>query len=315
MESEDEVEEPSEELLAAFEESLSAPGEAEPYVPACSSTAPAGYKVLGRGLVQWPLEVRLGIAAFLPWKELTSASSLCQAWHCMEREDVLWQVYFQVVWPRLARRRLAQSRGGLPWRILFQERWRRADRHEDHLEEDWLDFDAAQVLTKGPQRRAPALPESNLATEVDRALSVCREELKIPRSPATVGEVLEHLCTDRCRFRKLPVEKCEAYVCEVSGALHRCLQEQPCDLSVVSPDGFLVCPVSGRCWPKPTEGPEEAPDGAVSHDWDPSLSTGQQACRWIEQGYCMSEQEARFFFGEQRSHATRRLCGQRLRQR
>eukprot|EP00439_Symbiodinium_sp_Y106_P075469 s3129_g14.t7 len=241
--------------------------------------------------LMWPVEVRLCVASFLPWTELVADSCLCHSWRILEMEDTLWQVYFASIWPRMARRKKAAADDqGLPWRALFRAQWSKGgNRQEDALEEDWLDFSAAQGLeARVASQRPPVLawPE-----KLQRATQRCREDLqrqnvKVPAEPDA-----SHTCTQHCRFHPLLLEDADAFLCEESGALHVC-ENVPCSCCVASSEGFLVCPVSGRCFPKNSTVNEEMMDAPVSYDWDPDLSAAQQVGRWFEQGYFMSEEQA-----------------------
>jgi len=245
--------------------------------------------------LMWPLEVRLCVASFLPWTELVADSCLCHSWRVLEMEDTLWQVYFASTWPRMARRKKAAADDqGLPWRALFRAQWSKGgNRQEDALEEDWLDFSAAQGLeARVASQRLPVLawPE-----KLQRAIQRCREDLqrrnvKVPAEPDA-----SHTCTQHCRFHPLLFEDADAFLCEESGALHVC-ENVPCSCCVASSEGFLVCPVSGRCFPKNSTVNEETMDAPVSYDCDPDLSAAQQVGRWFEQGYFMTEEQALAIF-------------------
>lgn len=334
--------EEEEELLAALEESLEALGEESccdgqgPVVAAAevagSSTgepsskalrsaegaeaeaeAPAEglhSKTLGYGLVFWPVEVRICVVSFLPWQELVRDSLLCRAWRALELEDVLWQVYFQTTWPRWTRRREANEDGGLPWRTLFRTRWSKCNHTEDALEEDWLDFSAAQDLHTGASPPSASHSSSAAATfaasepspaEIQRAVRRCRENLRQTAGVAVPAEAVRgHLCSRSCRFHRVSVEG-DVFLCEGSGAVHRCRDGHPCDLCVDDDDScYLVCPVSGRCFrylrANSTEGEPQAGESAAAPTWDPELSMTEQYGRWFEQGYFMSEDQAKVLF-------------------
>ncbi|CAE8606794.1 unnamed protein product [Polarella glacialis] len=319
-------EEENEELLLALEESLSssACGPA-PLKRACLGLADRDSpKANTAHLMHWPVEVRLCIASFLPWKELMGDTLLCKSWKALDLQDALWKVFFISTWPRLARRREAGADGAVPWRALFRARWARADRKEDSLEEDWLDFSAAQGLEacRGPRdetrRAAPvlAIQEASAkraaAAELERAVRRCREELMRSQGLQVPVEAdAQHQCRHvepGCRFHRLGIDAhgsgLDCFLCEVSGTLHMC-KSVPCGCCVRSADGcFLVCPVSGRCFPKDNSVNEEADESGrllgaevTSHNWDPELSAAQQIGRWFEQGYSMSEDQAHDFFG------------------
>lgn len=276
------------------------------------SCAGSPLKDLGHGLVQWPVEVRLGVAAFLPWRELVGNARLCRAWRVVEAEDVLWKVYFGMTWPRLATRRAAGARasgGGVAWRAIFRARWCTAERGEDALEEDWLDFSLAQRLGDGaprPPGRAAAAPGPTAAAQLAaaddlrRALLRCREELLLTRGLHVPSEADgSHICTQGCRYHRLQLDSGgDAFLCEASGSVHQCRDGVPCECCVVD-DIFFICPASGRCFPKEMENCDEAGEAAEAapvHDWDPDLSANQQFARWFEQGYSMSEEQATEYF-------------------
>jgi len=258
----------------------------------------------GVELVHWPIEVRLCVATFLPWRELVRDSTLCRAWRSLERQDLLWQAYFGITWPRLARRKAARvaALNEPPWRVLFRERWAEANRSEDALEEDWLDFGAAQDLVE-----TRPLPESGVQCAVRR----CKEDLLRLYSisvPAIANP--SHVCSPGCRFHRVPWAG-DVFLCEMGGGVHMCDPGVPCDWAVQShEDAFLVCPVSGRCFPKTTDAADEVAEAGPTNDWDPDLSAAQQVGVWFEQGYSMSEDQARDFFGNDGQAANRSLsCG------
>mmetsp|Transcript_30723 Transcript_30723/g.57533 ORF Transcript_30723/g.57533 Transcript_30723/m.57533 type:complete len:318 (+) Transcript_30723:86-1039(+) len=258
----------------------------------------------------WPVEVRLSIASFLPWAELVADSLLCRAWRVLELEDSLWQVYFASTWPRMSRRKKASADPmGLPWRALFRAQWSSGSRQEDALEEDWLDFSAAQGMEYQPLAGACTSAPSSHMEKVRHAIQQCREDLRRQGVIVPAEVDASHVCTRHCRFRRLQVEDVDAFLCEATGALHQC-QSLPCSCCVASADDFLVCPVSGRCFPKNTTVNEEA-DVQTCHEWDPELSAAQQVGRWFEQGYSMSEEQALSFFDGQ-SGGGRRLKRQAL---
>ncbi|CAE7687497.1 unnamed protein product [Symbiodinium pilosum] len=263
----------------------------------------------------WSVEVRLCIASFLPWTELVADSLLCRSWRALEMEDTLWQAYFASTWPRMARRKKASADDRLPWRALFRAQWSTGNRREDALEEDWLDFSAAQGLFEeakpSTSRSWPRSLARNPPEKLRRSMQICREDLfrrqglTVPAEPDT-----SHCCTKHCRFHRLQFEEADAFLCEASGALHVC-ESVPCACCVASADDFLVCPVSGRCFPKNSTVNEEAADAPISYEWDPGLSAAQQVGRWFEQGYFMSEEQALAFF-DGRSSAGRRLKRQTM---
>jgi len=334
LEAEDEEEE---ELLAALEESLEeleeellrgvgdGPSAAVPAAAAVprsealgsgtaggSARAPEGVfaKSLGYGLVHWPLEVRILVVSFLPWQELLRDSRLCWAWRKMELEDVLWQVFFQTTWPRWTRRREAnEEEAGMPWRSLFRTRWVKCKHTEDALEEDWLDFSAAQDLSSGSSPSGPsaaaiaaAAASEPTAGELQRSLRRCREDLRRAAGVAVPAEVDRgHFCSRKCKFHRLDVGG-DFFLCEGSGALHRCRESEPCDLCVNDDDhSYLVCPVSGRCFHQlaanSAEAEQQGGESAGAPAWDPELSMTEQHGRWFEQGYFMSEDQAKLLFG------------------
>lgn len=269
--------------------------------------------------VHWPVEVRLCLAGFLEWNEFVSHSLLCQSWRLLDVQDALWQVYFSCTWPRLARRKEASSGQALPWRALFRAHWASGDRCEDALEEDWLDFSAsfaADDLGRQKRRKAEATPSNEgplqsscEASSLKLAAERCRKELaeqglQVPGSPADSS----HVCSSRCRFHRLAWQG-DAFLCEASGSIHHCQQNHPCSDCVASSDEcFLVCPVSGRCFPMNSGIEEEVSEPVICNDWDPELSVSQQIGRWFEQGYSMSEEQAQDFFGGGNSRRVKRPC-------
>lgn len=285
-----EDEEENEELLLALEESL-----------CCKRMSPEAEMCQAEMKpYQMPdsMEVRLCVASFLLWSELVTHSLLCKSWRVLELEDTLWQVYFSTTWPRLARRREAESGGfSQPWRVLFRAQWTRGNHTEDAVEEDWLDFNAAQRL------RMPSMDASTSCNlELKEAIRQCREDLLHKGLRVPLETDPEHICSSTCRLHRLNLDDCDAFLCETSGALHQCIQNVPCASCVASPDGcFLVCPVSGRCFPKNNTVNEEVQnDAPPNNDWDPELSAAQQVGRWFEQGYFMSEDQAAAKFGGRR---------------
>eukprot|EP00928_Gymnodinium_smaydae_P087090 TRINITY_DN71426_c0_g1_i1.p1 TRINITY_DN71426_c0_g1~~TRINITY_DN71426_c0_g1_i1.p1 ORF type:complete len:421 (+),score=80.87 TRINITY_DN71426_c0_g1_i1:17-1279(+) len=337
-----------EDLLAALEESLALAPPPSPPSPArrrprfdpamivdppgesaeeggSSSSRSGGTKgMLGRGLVNWPLEVRLGVCSCLSWREAVGYARLCRAWSKLERHDALWQVYFRLTWPRLSRRQGVCSAAlrPTPWRVLFRERWTEANRGEDALEEDWLDFSAARSLTGTtlpPAAAAAAAAAEARARDDDillqDALVRFRRELLARGVRVPEQAIKAHVCSKACRYHKL-VQSRDAFLCEKSGKVHLCQQGVPCDICVLTfEEHFLVCPASGRCFPRATDASEEAaraaesalldPGGAGESEWDPALSTYQQFGRWFEQGYSMSEEQAQDFFDRPRGGAPR----------
>jgi len=272
-------------------------------------------KAIGYGLVHWPLEVRLCIAGFLAWRELVADALLCRSWHKLEAEDALWQVYFRSVWPRLARRKDARTDSRSPWRVLFRARWGQSGRAEDALEEDWLDFNAAQDLQAadakllGTSVVSSIRHKANADEELQQALRRCMEALKAKGVNVPSEQDKQHSCTSCCRYHRLPV-KGDVFVCQVSGKIHRCSSCVPCHECVLSIDeAFLVCPASGRCFQKTSDASEEAAEAASANDWDPELSMTQQFGRWFEQGYFMSEEQAKDFFGMRSRGSSRRIRG------
>jgi len=274
-------------------------------IRAADETVKPTFEAIGMGLVHWPIEVRLCIASCLVWQEFVVFSRLCWAWRRLDRHDALWQVYFHHVWPRLARRRDAHSQRGLPWRTYFRTRWAEANRSEDALEEDWLDFSAAQDLTHRLEDVSGAVGCADLSQDehhrlqLNLALRRCVEDLQVHGIRVPVEPDHAHLCSAQCRFHRL-LEGQDAFVCETSGLTHSCRFGVPCDLCVLSNDDhFLVCPVSGRCFVRTNDATGEAAQAATAeaaNDWDPGLSMTQQFGRWFEQGYSMTEEQARDFF-------------------
>ncbi|CAJ1375381.1 unnamed protein product [Effrenium voratum] len=280
------LEEEDEELLLALEESLKRGGK--------RSNTGLHETHASSQLVRWPQEVRLCVASFLPWSEIVAYSLLCRAWRALELEDTLWQVYFAATWPRLAERREAVPDGyPQPWRVLFRAQWAKGNHTEDALEEDWLDFRAAQGLKSKPTDSSTG----SRHLKIQEALQQCREDLQQVGLRVPAEADANHTCDRLCRFHRLHLEG-DAFLCEVSGVLHQCAPSTPCASCVPSADDcFLVCPVSGRCFPKVNTVNEEATEAVPCHDWDPELSAAQQVGRWFEQGYFMSEEQARSAFG------------------
>lgn len=290
-------EDQEEELLAALEESLSS----QP-VPLTSKAEPASNvwpsaKTIGYGLVHWPVEVRFCVASFISWREFVANSLMCLVWRGMELQDALWQLHFGNVWPRVSRRRVANQGSSLPWRSLFRVHWVAGSRTEDPSEEDWLDFEAS---ASSPVRNEEG--EAAAQQQLQDALRACREELLKTRGIRVPSEVDEaHVCGRSCTYHRLPVAK-DVFVCESSGAVHRCRHREPCLTCVRSDDDcFLVCPASGRCFVKPIafEAEDEVAEGCAANEtWDLELGPTAQHGQWFEQGYNMSEDQAQAsFFG------------------
>jgi len=274
----------------------------------------------------WPLEVKLTVATFLPWRELPRAARISQGWHSLEQSQALWKEYFGIQWPRLFRRKAAiYSHGGVPWRALFRQRWAEPDRSEDAEQEHWNDFSAALDLWKSsgsPTRLPLESPEKMLSEElqIQHAVKRFKDDLLrlrgvcVPSFPVEPGTA-DH-CTrlhGKCRHRTVPIagklDGC-LFVCECCANVHICRPREPCEGSVLTGQNeFLVCTVSGRCfdpsrlcWAEETlecMGNKELEEAAVAeHNWDPGLSTSQQHARWFEQGYSMDEEQADDFFNE-----------------
>eukprot|EP00811_Abedinium_folium_P034512 NODE_7387_length_1583_cov_7.894231.p1 GENE.NODE_7387_length_1583_cov_7.894231~~NODE_7387_length_1583_cov_7.894231.p1 ORF type:complete len:430 (+),score=87.87 NODE_7387_length_1583_cov_7.894231:40-1329(+) len=253
-------------------------------------------------------EIMLCIALFLPWREMLRCAWLDGAWCAFGADDAIWEACFRQLWPRLARRWDASSvaaraatRAGssgdagdagdmavrtnrsaaATWGALFRQRWAKAGSslNEDALDEDWLDFTAV---------RERELSEA----------AVCSTELSLQQAARDMGYELyrlrgirvptepdwSHVCTAHCRFHRLPVGR-DAFVCEASGFVHQCDSERACDIAVLTPANFLVCPVSGRCVVKHSELADEGPPEPAWPDADADLSAGQQFAQWFEQGY------------------------------
>jgi len=304
----------SEELLSALQTSLLAP-EPSPKLPRRDVEDPRTTSIMPGEA--FPPEVRLCVATFLPWQEVVAGSLLSRSWRSLELQDVLWKSYFCRCWPRLAQRQLGTA-GPSPWRALFKARWASKHRHEDALEEDWLDFRAAQDLT--PNRCRFASPSTSTGThrslivsaaELREALKRCREELEV-RGCCVPQEVVGHACSAACRFHRLETSF-DAYLCEGSGALHACRPDEPCDFCVPTADeSFLVCPVSGRCFEKPHEPCEEAMESVIAQQaqaWDLEHGSTQLFESWFEAGYSMTEEQAKDYFGLERASATRSRLG------
>lgn len=274
------------ELLAAL--SSPAPSKIK-VVPSCATLSSHG------ALAGWPIEVRLSIAVFVPWSELVRHTLLCRAMWVLEKEDVLWRLYFELEWPRLAQRKVAGTDQAISWRSLFRSRWGEANRGEDAVAEDWLDFSAAQALGSPmlPAVSGPASGGSSAPEGLQHAIVRCKEDLErlygihVPR-------VVQGACERACRYRKVPIDGA-AYVCEQCGRTHVCNPSIPCEGSMQNGDNFLVCPVSGTCWREAVENVDDQQE--AGHDWDPELSAAQQHGIWFEQGYNMSEDQATSFFG------------------
>lgn len=308
----DESEEENEELLIALEKSLAkdrsgtdAVKEREKDITACTAITVVG----------WPLEVRLCIATFLPWTEVVTGSPLCRIWRNVELQDALWKGYFCSTWPRLAQRQSDLRLGPTAWRALFRARWASKSRNEDALEEDWLDFRAAQGPAPLTGQSISSCRSSAASAELRLALKRCREDLEEQGRQVPQEVVAEHYCTKRCRYHKLGIDAYDAFMCEASGALHECRAEAPCDFCVATTDeSFLVCPVSGRCFSKPSDDCEEVPDAAAANPaqaWELELGAAHS---WFEQGYSMSEDQARDYFGgEQISTVGVCVPGKRIR--
>lgn len=281
-EAEDEDEE-NEELLSALERSLTDETlHVDMRGPACLSE-----------VIAWPMEVRLLVASFLPWREVVARSLLCRAWRRLELEDMLWKDLFCQTWPRLLRRQQVTS--SQPWRAHFRARWAAKARCEDAVEEDWLDFLAASDPVS---EEGAAVARETAPARLNEALKRCREALQL-QDPDGPG----HSCTKRCRYQKLGIEGYDAFMCEDSGALHECRPDLPCEFCVATADeSFLVCPVSGRCFQKLQDIDEEALGAAdattaILHAHDAELGAAQHFESWFEQGYSLSEDQAKDFFG------------------
>lgn len=282
------------------------------------STPTATQSVIGHGLVCWPLEVRLCIATYLSFAELVVDSALCRTWRQLEAEDTLWKVYYQLTWPRLARREeLNAVTHQLSWRARFRASWKQADRAEDALEEDWLDLAAAQDLRPMPPLAQRRLTESErLERQLAQAERHCREVLchrGVIVPAATDAKLTNHVCSKDCVHHRL-LHGCDAFLCQSTGVLHRCSPSVACAGCMISSDDcFFVCPASGRCYPKVVDATEEreAAEAAQAwevrpqHDWDPGLSMTQQFGVWFEQGYSMTEEQAKEFFNDERQGLSR----------
>jgi len=271
--------------------------------PAAAPAAPAGaWPVLGRGLAgAWPAEIRLGVAGFLPWRELVLAQSrLCRAWQYLEQDVTLWWPHFRVTWPRHSIRQAERVKGPQDWRQLFRTRWLRGDRDGDATHEDWLDLYAAQEVVRsregGPLGGDVPAGVSD-QRDVRKALERCRAEVLRAHGVDVPAEADgRHVCTKHCRFHKLP-DCGDTFVCESSGVLHRCGRTEPCHICIVAPDnGSLVCPVSGKSYELLNYINEAVPDEVDV--WDPAIGESEQMARWFEQGYNMSEEQALDFFAD-----------------
>lgn len=259
--------------------------------------------LLGHGLLTWPVEIRRGIATYLAWHEVLLAALLCRAWRSLEQDVTLWWAHFVLMWPKHAARQVERVKGPQDWRLLFRTRWRRGHRDGDATQEDWLDFYAAREASAGNSGRRSAEQAAAAAAATERearllqlALEQCRGEVlkscgvAVPLEPDP-----RHTCSSRCRFHKLP-DSGDAFVCEASGVLHQCRRGEACQMCVVSVDEcFLVCPASGMSYER-LNYINEVPDEVDV--WDPAIGESEQLARWFEQGYGMSEEQARQFFPE-----------------
>mmetsp|Transcript_40852 Transcript_40852/g.73783 ORF Transcript_40852/g.73783 Transcript_40852/m.73783 type:complete len:369 (-) Transcript_40852:245-1351(-) len=280
-------------------------------------------------LAEWPVEVRLCVAATLPWQEfMHHFSLLCRSWAALSKEESLWEAFFQSMWPRLSRRQDLKGNGTVQrrmpvsivqgssstWKTRFMSRWSvKENRREDSLAEDWLDFDAARDM--GDEGHSDGIGPSVAELTLQVAVQRCREDLLQRRGivvPLAPDET--HTCTRHCRWHRVAAAG-EAFLCEASGALHLCRPGKACDFSVPSHDeSFLVCPLSGHCVPWTGNLIEEVAEAVVAEgalsgsrpvadceaaerfDWDPELGASTQMGRWFEQGYGMSEEHAKDFF-------------------
>mmetsp|Transcript_3227 Transcript_3227/g.8063 ORF Transcript_3227/g.8063 Transcript_3227/m.8063 type:complete len:301 (+) Transcript_3227:100-1002(+) len=289
----------SDDFLDAFEAALSAPKSEEDE----DDRRVPSWPMLGQGLVNWPMEIRRGIAGYLPWRDVLADACLCRSWWSLEQDIPLWWVHFLATWPMHARRQVARVSGQQDWRQLFRDRWLRGDRDGDATAEDWLDFYAAQEAVKG--REVTAVGASGKARSLENvgsrdlqlSLQRCRAEVVRAHGIHLPEQVdTKHLCNGDCRFHRLP-DVGDAFVCEGTGVLHQCRKGEPCHICVVSPDDcFLVCPASGITYDRPNYIDEEAPDEVDV--WDPANSESQQIARWFEHGYGMSEEQADTFFDD-----------------
>lgn len=295
-----------EDLVDALEAALLAPSAPE-IPPRCQQQeghVQQAWPLIGQGLVHWPMEIRRGIASYLPWRELVAAGVLlCRSWRFLGQDVPLWRVFFVATWPNHARRQEERARGKQDWFQLFRERWEKGGTDFDVTEEDWLDFYAAQEIIKAREVEKKAKnPRSGPSSEelasraLQRDLKRCRDELREKRGVHVPYEADgHHLCSRFCSFHKLP-NSGDTYVCEASGHLHQCLKSSPCHMCVVSEDEcFLVCPASGLSYPRVNFQHEEVPD-EEDPVWDPAMTEGQQMRSWLEHGYGMSEDQASNFF-------------------
>lgn len=297
------VEDITDDLLDAFEEALLSPSPADDTLLA--APVQKALPLLGQGLVHWPLEIRRGIAGYLPWRELVADVRLCKAWLSLGQDRPLWWMFFAATWPQHARRQFERdSRGSQDWPQLFRKRLHLGGKDGDVTEEDWLDFYAAQEIVRAREvaqaaKRPRVGPSSaELASRgLQRDLKECREEVLQTKGVRVPDEADgRHLCSRFCCFHKLP-SRGDTFLCESSGQLHQCHMGEPCHMCVLSEDEcYLVCPASGLTFQTMNLVDDEAVDEA--HAWDPAMSDGQQYRSWLEIGYGMSEEQASTFFPE-----------------
>lgn len=265
-------------------------------------------------LAQWAPDLMLRVSQFFTWKQFVRLSVLCRSLKMLELQESSWQLFFQMAWPRLAKRRLVTK--DVPWRALFQAQWLYGGCEGDEHEENWLDCNAAhnlQLKIKEPERRHQTmLVAKRKAAELQQCIYACSMALKDKGIHVPAEADPDHICDKRCKFHRLMEHASDVsddcFLCETSGALHQCLEGIPCRHCVISADGcFDICIVSGRCFPRENMvHVEDERDPEPTYTWDPDLSEAQQVGRWFEQGYHMSEEDASDFFGDTSRNRKRR---------
>jgi hypothetical protein len=256
---------------------------------------------------EWPVEVKIAVAAFLPWREVARHAQISIAWRGLEQSESLWEKYFRIEWPRLYHRKaFAATRERLSWRTLFRQRWAQGYRNEDAEEEHWNDLSAALDLCNGSKAKVTVKSVSE-EQQIHHAVRRFKEDLlrlhglNVPPSTSELGG--NALCVPKCKYRAVPIDgqlERRLFVCELCADVHICRLGTPCDGALLSHDNaFLVCSVSGLCFANLSHRVEDDADApAVVNDWDPELSAAQQHGRWFEQGYFMSEEQADDYFGD-----------------
>lgn len=253
------------------------------------------FALLGTGTLYWPVEIRRGIAGYLPWREIIADARVCKTWRALAQDTPLWWTLFRLTWPLHALRQAARAAGPQDWPELFRSRWQRGEVDGDGDAEDWLDLFATQPSNS----TCEAAGSDHLVNDPDRlqqALKSFRAALLQTRGICMPeGCDGAHWCDSGCCFHKLP-DATDAFVCESSGVVHQCSRGRPCGMCVVSSDGcFLVCPASGMSYERLNYIDEEAAEDVEV--WDPGISELEQVSRWFEEGYNMSEEQATAAFG------------------